>query len=1045
MPRRIREDTLFDAKVNIANAIADFRPEGIVSSGGLVTEWRNAIRNVTATLNGTTGYLSTPDSASNRITGSFDLRWFGSMADWTPPTDDRSFIGKSGTVGDYGILFRVEVTTGKAELVLSDDGTALTNCFTTDPLGFADGSEHGMRVTWNQTTKAVVFYQRDDDDIDSEDGWTVIPSTDTANIASVHQTAGDVTVGASLSGTTDFASGTATKASMYDGISGTKVVSFNAADGDGLKGADSDSFPILTENFYDDITGVSWTGAQWTDNGDGSYTGNGSGTVSDIVFAVPNGTFSAASYQVNFTVTGMTSGNLNPTIEAAAGTDITEDGVYSQIVTVTTPTNPQAFSFDPNGDFDGTISNISVRPLWTLNGGSVIGDPFDLNVIVGTAANLREHPTGAMVLGGASDFASTPDSPANSVTGSCIFYQYVAPIDNTPSIRNVSIGKFFSTGSQFSYATSVQAGSTGLVDLRLSSSGSTIASYTSTEATGVADGVGYWLFNVFTAGTSVEHRKSLSPPTVDPATAYAASTRIGDVLTTNDASGAVTASIFDSSNDLLIGADGSGTSNNLNGNIFKAGIIDGILPQGLDFDEELISNDAVWTGYNGGVVSEDGSTLTVTEGNTDGSTPRGTTPVTTVVGAEYKFSVILEGRNVDALLAVSNNADGASGYAATTPSNTLGLVELTFTATSTTTYLVLAAASPVVGSFASWSNLSLKPTASLAVSFNAADGGDANGLDGDSFTTVFGDELVTNGDFATDTTGWTAGSNAILSVVDGRLRVTNNVTDYGYGYQEVTTVVGNQYTVVFDRSNGSNGASAVRLGTTLAGVEYYSTPSPPAADSIVTVTFTATSTSLFITLYSWGTGDGTYSEYDNVSTKLSNTFTLSGASHIQNTGSTIVTSFGGAGLETTAGQTLSANITTQMVARAHELTASNQIFYGPRADTALGVYNFIRNATPDQFAANADLDGDAGAADTDYHLWTLEYSADANTKLTVSGVGTVTGNIGVNDWDFATIFSNQLGLSSLNGSIARLIIFDKELTDPVNLNIQNELTTFHRI
>ena len=46
------------------------------------------------------------------------------------------------------------------------------------------------------------------------------------------------------------------------------------------------------------------------------------------------------------------------------------------------------------------------------------GSGYDLDTNVGTEANRKLHPTGSCLLFGASgDYASTPDSAANSITG----------------------------------------------------------------------------------------------------------------------------------------------------------------------------------------------------------------------------------------------------------------------------------------------------------------------------------------------------------------------------------------------------------------------------------------------------------------------------------------------------------------------------------------------------------------------------------------------------------------------------------------------------
>ena len=78
----------------------------------------------------------------------------------------------------------------------------------------------------------------------------------------------------------------------------------------------------------------------------------------------------------------------------------------------------------------------------------------------------------------------------------------------------------------------------------------------------------------------------------------------------------------------------------------------------------------------------------------------------------------------------------------------------------------------------------------------------------------YGDQLVANGTFDSDTSNWTSYGDSTLSVVSGELNVTNNSTGYGYAAQAVTTEVGKLYKFNFDFNHlGTNGH--FRLGTTL--------------------------------------------------------------------------------------------------------------------------------------------------------------------------------------------------------------------------------------
>jgi hypothetical protein len=116
-------------------------------------------------------------------------------------------------------------------------------------------------------------------------------------------------------------------------------------------------------------------------------------------------------------------------------------------------------------------------------------------------------------------------------------------------------------------------------------------------------------------------------------------------------------------------------------------------------------------------------------------------------------------------------------------------------------------------------------------------------------------ELVTNGTFDTDTTGWTA-SNSTLSAVDGKLRVTNVGATNGIGYQSFPTTIGKTYKYTVTATAGTSSALP-RIGTAIGGSQY-------GTGSLI---FTATSATAFISMRNGTAVDGAYADYDNVSIK----------------------------------------------------------------------------------------------------------------------------------------------------------------------------------
>jgi hypothetical protein len=128
--------------------------------------------------------------------------------------------------------------------------------------------------------------------------------------------------------------------------------------------------------------------------------------------------------------------------------------------------------------------------------------------------------------------------------------------------------------------------------------------------------------------------------------------------------------------------------------------------------------------------------------------------------------------------------------------------------------------------------------------------------------TLTGTELVTNGTFATDTTGWSA-STATLSAVAGALNVANIGGTNGYAYQSFTTVVGKTYTLSFsytkDTSSGMTyGISTSQGGATLGGATLSST-------QLVAATFVATSTTTYLYFANSQAVDLRNSILDNIS------------------------------------------------------------------------------------------------------------------------------------------------------------------------------------
>ena len=107
-----------------------------------------------------------------------------------------------------------------------------------------------------------------------------------------------------------------------------------------------------------------------------------------------------------------------------------------------------------------------------------------------------------------------------------------------------------------------------------------------------------------------------------------------------------------------------------------------------------------------------------------------------------------------------------------------------------------------------------------------------------------GSELVSNGTFVTDLTGWTdssVGTGSIAHSVNLMNIVSADTSNYGWAEQGITTVAGRRYVMSFTIGTG---AINVQIGSTTAGVDVLASTSYSAATH--TIAFIAISTTTYI-------------------------------------------------------------------------------------------------------------------------------------------------------------------------------------------------------
>jgi hypothetical protein len=128
---------------------------------------------------------------------------------------------------------------------------------------------------------------------------------------------------------------------------------------------------------------------------------------------------------------------------------------------------------------------------------------------------------------------------------------------------------------------------------------------------------------------------------------------------------------------------------------------------------------------------------------------------------------------------------------------------------------------------------------------------------------ITGPELVVNGTFNTDASGWTS-STANVSAVrnsSGQLEVTNNGA--GYVYQAIT-VTPNVPQVFYGNFVVKNGGGRVLLGNSISNAAYV-TFSGAGTGAVV---FTPTQSTIYLSLGDSGNGTGVVNTYDDLSIKI---------------------------------------------------------------------------------------------------------------------------------------------------------------------------------
>ena len=160
-------------------------------------------------------------------------------------------------------------------------------------------------------------------------------------------------------------------------------------------------------------------------------------------------------------------------------------------------------------------------------------------------------------------------------------------------------------------------------------------------------------------------------------------------------------------------------------------------------------------------------------------------------------------------------------------------------------------------------------------------------------TSTLGTELVTNGTFDSATTGWTAVNSTLASVAGGQsgncLQVTNVGTNQGYAYQTITTTANQNYTFSYYHKNGTQPHGQVNVsGAVVGSLSVYDSGSlGDAAWTLRTVNFKASSTSVTISLFNYGSTDGATTLWDGLTLKALTQTNLNGGFESLGAGETL--------------------------------------------------------------------------------------------------------------------------------------------------------------
>jgi hypothetical protein len=329
----------------------------------------------------------------------------------------------------------------------------------------------------------------------------------------------------------------------------------------------------------------------------------------------------------------------------------------------------KVIDFDPIMHTNGSTFYGRTGETWTANGNAAING-YDVDVVVGTGANLRKSISDAMLsYGAATDYASSPDSAAASITGDIDVRFHGQRLDWTPSGVQEMVIKWLATGNQRSYY--LYLTTSGNLELLWSTTGANTLSATSTVANNFVNGSDHHVRVTLDVDNGAGGY-TVTFYTSDDGEAW---TQLGDAVI-----GGSTTSIFDSTATVLVAASAVGNGR-WDGSVYRAQVYNGIDGDlAVDFNAaDYASNarrnlltysqefdNAAWTKFSGATITP--NTVSAPDGTNTADTLTSTgasqlrqDPAPAI--GDYTGSVYLKAGTTGTVRLQVYDGTGASGYA----------------------------------------------------------------------------------------------------------------------------------------------------------------------------------------------------------------------------------------------------------------------------------------------------------------------------------------------------------------------------------------------